>query len=56
MQVGCEGLGDAYVQALDDGYGFLAVWVVLVGLDAVGNDRIRGEVLWRDGLAGERSF
>ena len=45
LQVGCERLGEARVQVLDEGYGFLAVRMVLVGLDAIGDDGVGGKVL-----------
>jgi len=38
-------LGEVGVQVLDEGYGFLAVRMVLVGLDAVRDDRVGGKVL-----------
>ena len=45
LQVGYEWLGEVGVQVLDEGYGFLAVRMVLVGLDAVGDDWVGGKVL-----------
>lgn len=45
LQVGCEGLGEARVHIMGEGYGFLAVWMVLVGFDAVRDDGVGGQVL-----------